>query len=264
VTKIGVGGEQEIDAAAGLQPLARLREERRDVAVAGTGMPGAVGDVARFAGEGRRARQDHVEERPRRDRRHQVRADRKNPVAEIVELGVVGGGERGVRIDVDRDHPIRPGARGGERQDAGAGADLRDGFSLEIELVDEAGEILAGQKEARVEDGRADDEPKAGGARLPRRAVGEEEMVGEEMDEAAQEPTRHAVRRARPGKVEPVFVTLVQGPGASFVFLVVPPVGMTAARRKSRSFGRPPSAAAVAKQQSFVGGGQSRARFDEG
>ncbi len=82
--EVGIGGEQKIDAAPRLQPLARLREERRDVAVAWAGVPGAIGDVARLAGEGGRARQDHVEERARGDAGEEIRADREDPVRKTV------------------------------------------------------------------------------------------------------------------------------------------------------------------------------------
>ena len=154
--EIEVRGQQQIDDAARREALARLIEQRRDVAVARPRMPGAVGEIARLAGKRRRARDDDVEQRACRETRHQVRADAAHAIAKAVVARIARGGVCRVGIDVDRRHHVGAGARGGEREDAAAAADLCDAFAREMELADEVREILAGENYAWVEHGRWD------------------------------------------------------------------------------------------------------------
>ena len=66
-------GQQQVEAAARLQPRARLCEQGGDVAVGRAGEPGAVSRSLRLARKRGRARQDDVEQRSRRDGGEQVR-----------------------------------------------------------------------------------------------------------------------------------------------------------------------------------------------
>ena len=59
--EVGIGGEQNIHPPSWSEPLARLLEQQSDVTVIRAGVPGAVCNIARFAGKGRRARYDDVE-----------------------------------------------------------------------------------------------------------------------------------------------------------------------------------------------------------
>ena len=70
--KIGVCGEEQVHAAVRCKPFPRLREQHQDVSVVRTCVPSAVGQVARFAREGGRARQDHVKQLARRNGREEV------------------------------------------------------------------------------------------------------------------------------------------------------------------------------------------------
>ena len=72
------------------------------------GVPAAIGKIAWLARVLGRARQDHVEERARRECREEVAANGVDAVAETVGPRVLGGIERGVRIDVGRDDVFGP------------------------------------------------------------------------------------------------------------------------------------------------------------
>src|ERR1044072_9382054 len=159
--QIRIRGQQQIDDAARREALARLIEQRRDVPIAGARMPGAVRQIARLAGERRRAGDDDIEQRARREARHQVRGDALD-LRQTVVAAVLRGCTGRVWIDVERNHTLGAGARRGEGQEGGAGADLCHAFAGEIELADEAREILAGQEHARMEHGRRNGQAKAG------------------------------------------------------------------------------------------------------
>jgi hypothetical protein len=59
--EIGVGREQNVKTSIRREPLACLIEQRCNVAVVRTGVPGAVRKVQRLASKRRRARQNDVE-----------------------------------------------------------------------------------------------------------------------------------------------------------------------------------------------------------
>ena len=63
-------------------------------------MPGAVGQIARFAGKGRRAGYNDVEKHAGRQRGKEVRAHCRDTVLKPVGAGVFGRGKRGVGVYV--------------------------------------------------------------------------------------------------------------------------------------------------------------------
>ncbi len=71
-TVSGWGAAYQISRRAlrGRLPLARLLEQRCDVAVVRAGVPSPVGKIARLAGKVGRVRQDHIEQRAGRKRGH--------------------------------------------------------------------------------------------------------------------------------------------------------------------------------------------------
>ena len=175
--EIAVRGEQQVDDAARREPLARLVEQRRHVAISRPGMPAAICQVARLAGVFGRAGQDHVEQRAGRECREQVARDAGDAVAQPVGAGILGGRDRGVGIDVGRKHIGSAGPRCRQRQDARTGADVDDGLAGEIEPVDELREALAGDEEARVKNRRAYAEAKARRPREPSALPAEDQVV---------------------------------------------------------------------------------------
>src|SRR5207248_3963386 len=86
--EVGIRGQQDIHAPSRSEPLARLVEQQSDVAVIRAGVPGAVGQIARFAGKGRRARYDDVEKYAGRQRGKEVRAHCRDTVLKPVGTGV--------------------------------------------------------------------------------------------------------------------------------------------------------------------------------
>ena len=59
--EVGIRRDHDIQPPTGFKTLASLVEQRRDVAIGWTGVPTAVGEIARFARVLGRARQDHIE-----------------------------------------------------------------------------------------------------------------------------------------------------------------------------------------------------------
>jgi hypothetical protein len=47
--EVGIRRDQNVEASTGSEPLTCLVEERGDVAVVRAGVPGAIGNIARFA-----------------------------------------------------------------------------------------------------------------------------------------------------------------------------------------------------------------------
>ena len=174
-----------IDSAV-RQPCAGLLEQRRDVAVARTRVPGAVGEIERLVREVGRVRQDHVELLPRRHRREQIRAHRAHASVEAVGARIVERRARGIRIDVDRHDAGRARPRRRERDDARAGSDVGDALTLEIEALEEAGEELAGEEEARMKHRRPHHQLEPGRAHDRGAAPLQDEMIGEEMGDVAK------------------------------------------------------------------------------
>jgi hypothetical protein len=90
----------------------------------------------------------------------------------------------------------RAGAGGGERQNTGASADVGDALAGEVETIDESGERLAADEKSRMKHRRPDSEPESrrtrGAGGLPR----QHEMVGEKVDDPAQQPAERPVGRA--------------------------------------------------------------------
>src|ERR1700726_3963721 len=70
--KVGIGRNHDVYPAARFQAFARLVEQGGDVAIGRARMPTTIGEIARLTRMLGRARQDHVEEWPRRKRRKQV------------------------------------------------------------------------------------------------------------------------------------------------------------------------------------------------
>ncbi len=138
--------------------------------------------------------------RARLDGGEQVHADAGDAVAKAVAVGVLVRRERCVRIDVGRNDQRRPGARRSQRQNARAGADLADALAGEVERVDELGELFAADEEFRMEHGRPHAQLEAARVRNPDALPREDEIVGEEVDEAPQRPADKALRTAAAAK----------------------------------------------------------------
>src|SRR5260370_14926230 len=64
--EVGIRRKQDVHAASRSKPLAGLLEQQSDIAVIRPGVPGAIGQVARFTRKRRRARYDDVEQGARR------------------------------------------------------------------------------------------------------------------------------------------------------------------------------------------------------
>src|SRR5215470_7738972 len=105
-------------------------------------MPPAIGKVARFRGMFRRARQDHVEHRPRRKGREEVRTYGGHAIAEAVGAGVLNSRERSIWIDVGSYGAFGASARRRQRQDARPGSHVHDALAPEVKTGDERGKLL--------------------------------------------------------------------------------------------------------------------------
>src|SRR5580704_2212789 len=160
-------------------------------------MPTTIGKVARLSRMFRRARKDHVEHRPGRKRREEIRADASNTVAQTVGAGVLSGRERGVRIDVGCDRALRTGARRRERENARSRSNINDPLSPQVEPADECCEALTADEITRVKHGRADGEAEAGCAREARALSRQNEVIGEEVDETTKESAQQTVLHLR-------------------------------------------------------------------
>src|SRR5215469_104489 len=96
---------------------------------------------------------------------------------------------RCIGIHVDGDDAGGAGPGSGQRQNTGAGPDIRHPLVRQIEPADKLGEKLAGEEASRVKYGRTDDEAKPGRPGDPRRTPLEDQVVGEEVYGSAQGAT---------------------------------------------------------------------------
>ena len=147
-----------IDAAAGLQPLARLGEERGDVAIAGAG-DARRGRRRRAARRRRRAGSTGSRRRAGAARSPEKRFEQTGKTrsarpfsralspAESAAFGLMS-------IATTRAAPARAAASERTPEPVPTSATA---FPFRSSSIDEARKILAGQEIARVEDGRADD-----------------------------------------------------------------------------------------------------------
>src|SRR2546425_13030005 len=93
--EVGIRRNHDIHPPAGFETLARLIEQSCYVAIVWTGVPSAIGEIARFARMLGRARQDNVEERAGRERREEISAHGGDTVANGVGVRILGGREGG-------------------------------------------------------------------------------------------------------------------------------------------------------------------------
>ena len=196
--EVRVGGEQNVEPSARLQPRMRLREQFCDVAVARPRDPRRSG-VARLARKGWRTRQDQVEERPLRQGGEEVGQSgttrpanpfsRALSAAESAAFGLMS-------MAITRAAPARAAASDRTPEPVPISATVSP---FQVEPVDEARKILAGEEKAGVEHGRPHNQAEAGGTGLPRALACEDEVIGEEMDEVAQPAPGEAVGDAWTG-----------------------------------------------------------------
>jgi hypothetical protein len=174
----------------------RLIEQQSDVAVIRAGVPGAVGQIARFARKGRRARYDDVEQRIRRERGKKVRAHRSDAIPEAVGTRVFGRRKRGIGVYVDSADlcGTRPGCS--KRENSRSRAHISHSLAARIEPPDERRKKLAGDEIARVKHSRPHDHPEPGRPRAPCGTPLQDEMIRKEMNRAAQPAPPLAMRDA--------------------------------------------------------------------
>src|SRR5215469_15047594 len=98
-------------------------------------------------------------------------------------------------IDVERQNLRRTGARGRQSQDAGPGANISHGLAAQVEPVEELREILATQKEARVEDRRPYAQAEARRLGRSDALAAEDEVI---RNKVAQKTAERPVRRSAP------------------------------------------------------------------
>src|SRR4029434_10917992 len=102
----------------------------------------------------RGARQDHIKERQSRKCSEKVHAGNGHTVAKAVRARILQRRKRRIRIDVKRQDLSGTGACCRESENTGPGANISHALTAQIEPIEVFREILAAQKEARVEHGR--------------------------------------------------------------------------------------------------------------
>jgi len=100
--------------------------------------------------------------------------------------GILGGGFRGVRINVDGNHAGGPGPGRCEGEYARSRSHVGHAFAAQVETREKVREEFAGEKISRVEHGRSDREPETRYPRHRRPATLEDEMIREKVDGLAQ------------------------------------------------------------------------------
>ena len=184
--EVGIRREQDVHAPSRSEPLARLVEQQGDIAVIRPGVPGAVGQIARFTGKGRGARYDDIETGAGCQCGKKVRAHRRDTVLKPVGTRVFGRGKRSVGIYVDGSDLGGAGPGRGKRENSRSRAHICHALAGQIEPPDERREKLAGEKVAGMEHGGPYHQPKPGRVRAPRGTPLQDEMIRKEMDGAAE------------------------------------------------------------------------------
>src|SRR5262249_31517792 len=130
----------------------------------------------------RRTRQDHSKERQRRKCSEKVHAGNGHAVAKAVRARILQRRKRRIRIDVKRQDLSGTGACCRESENTGPGANISHALTAQVEPVEVFREILAAEKEARVEHCRPNTQVEARCSDRPD-AAAEDKVIGKEMNE---------------------------------------------------------------------------------
>src|SRR5215510_4884971 len=144
----------------------------------------------------RRTRQDHIKERQRRKCSEKVHAGNGHAVAKAVRARILQRRKRRIRIDVKRQDLSGTGACCGESENARPGANIGHPLTAQVEPVEVFREILAAEKEARVEHSRSNAQVEARCSDRADAPAAEDKVIGKEMNEGAQKAAEWSMSSA--------------------------------------------------------------------
>src|SRR5215510_410070 len=144
----------------------------------------------------RRTRQDHIEEWQWRKCSEKVHAGNGHAVAKAVGARILQRRKRRIRIDVKRQDLSGTGACRRESENAGPGANISHALTAQVEPVEVFREILATEKEARVEHGRPNTQVEARCPDRPDALAVKDKVIGKEMNEGTEKAAERPVSTA--------------------------------------------------------------------